>query len=185
MSHDGRRCGASEDLTNEDIDSPGWMEEHYDPDWLRKGLIDGAFPWGSGYAGTLARFLDRYSLHDSFWVGLWLQTTGRGIAVIRWDLAWNQPIDDKEEREEVPFWPILLVHFERLHVVQVVDGPRTETRGGEAITWAESRPVGETGISERHETIVHGGVEIRLVHDPAVSVLLINRSGEAIPIPDL
>ncbi|HZU12358.1 MAG TPA: hypothetical protein VFB58_05920 [Chloroflexota bacterium] len=170
---------------DEDIDWDSFMEEHYDPDWLRKGLIDGAFSWESGYTGTLTHFLDRYTLHDSYWVGLWLQTTGSGIAVIRWDLAWNQPIDDKEERDDVPFWPILVVRFERLHVVRVVDGPRKETRGGESITWAESRPIGEAGISGRHETILHGGVEIRLVHDPVVSILLINRSGEAIPIPDI
>jgi hypothetical protein len=39
---------------------------------------------GEAVEATMPRFLSRYTLHDSYWIGLYLQPKAEAVALVRW-----------------------------------------------------------------------------------------------------
>jgi hypothetical protein len=87
------------------------------PLWLKRALIDDLLPWDIARPTTVETFLRQYTLHDSYWIGLWV-TPGLGAdAVIRWDAYWSEgriphpgPI--------VAEWPVLVIRLRRLYAIE-------------------------------------------------------------------
>ncbi len=86
--------------------------EAYSPEnWIWKVLEDGTI-WNNAQSVDMPAFLSEYTLHDSMWLGFWLEPQwGQATAIIRWDSVWS--------RERIPYpgslvttWPILLVQFQ-------------------------------------------------------------------------
>jgi hypothetical protein len=46
------------------------LKEEMYPNWLRKGLIEDDLPWDKKADIDLKEFCAKYTLHDSFWVGI-------------------------------------------------------------------------------------------------------------------
>lgn len=159
------------------------MSDDYYPSWLAPGMLADDFPWQAGVRTTLPTFLAEYTLHDSSWIALATDPAyaGSATAVIRFDAFWT------EGRVQFPGsvvaeWPILLLHLERL--VSLAFAGLDEDIGGisRTIAAADSREVNGTAL---HETIVedvHGG-RVTLRHAPAVTLLLLDRERQVVPLP--
>ena len=60
------------------------------PSWLGNDLINDRLPWGKGLQISFAEFGQKYTLHDSCWIGLFYDVGDRAsiILVIHWDAVW-------------------------------------------------------------------------------------------------
>jgi hypothetical protein len=97
---------------------PADLTDYYPP-WLGSDLLWDEFPWEAGITAPLSAFLSAYTLHDSAWVGLYIDpdAAATAIAVVRWDTFWTEG--------RVPFpgsavaeWPFLLLRFTGLRGIQ-------------------------------------------------------------------
>lgn len=55
------------------------------PEWLGRDLVAGALPWEQGLPTSLATFLDRFTLHDSIWLGLYTELGQHATLLLHWD----------------------------------------------------------------------------------------------------
>jgi len=64
-------------------------EEEY-PDWLYRDLVEDSLPWENKSPYDLESFFERYTLHDSNWVGCFLNVafTQDAILAFQWDSVW-------------------------------------------------------------------------------------------------
>ena len=175
-------------------------------------VIGGGLDWTRATAVTMQRFLAAYTLHDSNWIGLFLQPAYESIAIIRWDTFWSKG------RVEFPSptvatWPILLVRFARVYQMHATYPKETSPAGfswQETIQHAESEVVDEPNRlrlldwltleprePEASVNIVLGddlqhtvfypviGGRIDLWHGGSTRILCLTATGETIQIPDL
>ncbi len=180
----------------------------YYPDWLAQGLLAGTLPWNVAQPTTMAQFLTEYTLHDSYWITLWMVPYTEAIAVLRWDTFWS--------RERVPYpssavalWPILLIRFARLyrvttvyrlktqefvdigiagaetHLVADQTDPRAYGLNLSLTNWPDITPVAPQVDWPLQATLIHGDAILELLHDTKVDLLCLDRNGTVIPIPDL
>jgi hypothetical protein len=54
------------------------------PDWLGRDLLAGTLPWELGLPASLESFLDRFTLHDAVWIGLYTETERNATLILRW-----------------------------------------------------------------------------------------------------
>jgi len=147
--------------------------DHY-PDWLGRDLVAGSLPWSQGVPASLPAFLDRYTLHDAYWIGLYAEP-GRGATLLlRWGTFWTQG--------EVPFpgsrvaeWPILAVRFDALERSEV----RLRDHG---LASARSGPTNRAADSHRTHLVDHHGGEATLIHTPGVRLLCLSRAREPLAL---
>ena len=122
----------------------------------------------------MPRFLSRYTPHDSYWIGLYLQPKTDAVALVRWDTYWTDG-GLPSAGDAVAGWPVLLVRFERVYqTFTAYPGPEErETLSGlpETIAGATISPVHRSWVE-----IWHGG---------NTRFLCLDANGETIPIPDL
>jgi hypothetical protein len=73
-------------------------------------------PLGCGITTTMAKFLDAYTLHDSYWIDITLDPTCEALLIIRWDTFWT---DGRVVRpsSRITQWPILLVRMPRCYMM--------------------------------------------------------------------
>jgi hypothetical protein len=147
--------------------------DHY-PDWLGRDLVAGNLPWSEGVASSLPAFLDRYTLHDSYWIGLYAEPGRCATLLLRWDTFWTQG--------EVPFpgslvaeWPLLAVRFDALDRSEV----RLRDHG---LASALSGPTNRAADAHRTHLADHHGGDATLVHAPGVRLLCLSRSREPLPL---
>jgi hypothetical protein len=154
----------------------------YYPDWLSAQLLWDDFPWESGLRTTVPDFLAAYTLHDSGWVGLFLDPDQQGsaIAVIRWDTFWTEG--------RIPFpggtvaqWPFLLIRYAPVYAVRFTsyevpgEAPSPRTIGG-----AEASVISESIHRTVVQDIFGGAVEVE--HVPQVDVLCLAPDRTVLPI---
>lgn len=155
----------------------------YYPAWLGPDLLWGEFPWEAGVATTLETFLESYTLHDSSWVGLFLDPdqNASAVAVVRWDTF--------STHGRVPFpggavaeWPFLLIRFTGLRGVRFAGyGADAEERSPRTISLARSEAA-EVGTHRSvFEDIFGGRVEVE--HIAQVEVLCLARDRTPHPLP--
>lgn len=147
----------------------------YYPAWLGPDLLWDDFPWEAGVATSLGAFLESYTLHDSSWVGLFLDPdqNASAVAVVRWDTFWAEG--------RVPFpgsavaeWPFLLIRFSGLRGIRFAGyGAQARDLSPRTISAARSEAI-ETGAHRSvFEDIFDGSVEVE--HDPLVDLLCLER----------
>lgn len=157
----------------------------YHPEWLGKNIVGSNLPWERAQKDALSSFLNQYTLHDSYWIGLYLMPQRKGILVVRWDTFWT--------KGKVPYpgsaiseWPILIFQLSGLQQVEIAlveDG----------IAGASSQPIkkneqGEILVSTSvvlHHTQVndHSDGKASFVHDSVVEILCLSRNGDILEVP--
>jgi hypothetical protein len=137
------------------------------PDWLGRDLLAGTLPWELGLPSSLETFLDRFTLHDSQWIGLYTETERNGTLLLRW----TPPALPAETH-------LLAIRFEGLERAEV------KLKAGElesVVSGATSR------AADRHRTQVEDrrGGGAALLHAPNVRLLCLtlDRVHVALPVP--
>lgn len=184
------------------------------PDRLGGDLLGGGLPWEEAVEVTVPRFLSRYTLHDSYWIGLYLQPKAEAVALIRWDAYWNEGLV-VHPRETVTDWPVLLVRFERVYQTfntypgldedrEILSGlPETISDAASAtLAPVEREALLDTILRARqeadafsdfllddtlHRTTISPAYRswVEIWHGGNTRFLCLDPNGETIPIPDL
>ena len=176
----------------------------YFPDWLRQGLIENSFPWERSYEHQLSTFLEKYTLHDSLWIGVWVRPDFGAVAAIRWEVAWNEGIEYEGDENPSPAdYPILLVWFHASWAQQPPAGWRGQVDffGPMGVVAASTRPIDQpgwglsvtlgamrgptSGIAVETTVENRAGVSVTIEHNTRVSILCMSRNGNVISIPGL
>jgi len=153
---------------------------------------------------TMPNFLNEYTLHDSDWQDVHLDTTDQTVvALFSWDTHWSKG------RIEYPPFQHLFIHFKSVfHILfggDQTDGATMDTIGGAVTRVIDDRErdnlvslgvdlgLGEESFEhclqgELHLTTIDDILQghVNLVHRPEISVLCIHsETGDFINIPDL
>lgn len=80
------------------------------PHWLYQKLIDDLLPWHQAQEITYREFHERYTLHNSYWVGIFYGVAYEQAVTlaIQWDAVWL-PTTIKESMTVVDEWPYLFI----------------------------------------------------------------------------
>jgi hypothetical protein len=83
------------------------------PIWVYTSMIDGDLPWDKGVKTTFEYFKSKYTIHDSCWVGLFLDLNSENTVVIgiQWDSVWL-PNEIAIGTSEVDEWPYLFIRIQ-------------------------------------------------------------------------
>jgi len=149
------------------------MTDYY-PRWLGPAVVAGQAPWPQALRFTWGQFLTSYTLHDSLWLGLYLESGQEGLLAIRWDTYWTNG--------RVPFpgstvatWPILLCRLTQLAQVQIA-------LAEDGIADAESSPTvpAEENADPLCRTVIsaHDGTIASFVHSSTVTFLCLSAEGK-------
>ena len=81
-----------------------------DVDWLYGAVIRDTLPWGEGKEYSFQEFSEKYTLHDSVWVGVFYDVAYEGSAVLAmtWDAVWL-PDELAQSTSAVGEWPLLFI----------------------------------------------------------------------------
>ncbi|MGF1733664.1 hypothetical protein [Photobacterium kasasachensis] len=141
------------------------------PDWLYKKLIDSDFPWHKKASLSLEAFFEKYTLHDSYWVGVFhhVDLSQSVTIAFQWDSVWL-PDEIKEGTSSVDDWPYLIFQLEGAKEVTTanfvdIDGVSRAISGAEVLELD----------GEKHLAIddVYGG-QVNVVFSGKCSILALN-----------
>ena len=81
-----------------------------DLDWLYGAVIRDTLPWGEGKGYSFQEFSEKYTLHDSIWVGVFYDVAYEDSAVLAiiWDAVWL-PDELTQSTSAVGEWPLLFI----------------------------------------------------------------------------
>ncbi len=85
-----------------------------DLDWLYRAVMQDTLPWGEGREYSFAEFSEKYTLHDSNWVGLFYDVAYEDSAVLAvlWDAVWL-PKEVARSTSAAGDWLLLLVKVQK------------------------------------------------------------------------
>jgi hypothetical protein len=85
------------------------------PHWLYRELIEDSLPWKQGRKINFTEFNKKYTLHDSCWIGIFLNVRCEQTATlaIQWDDVWL-PSDIGHSRSIVNDWPYLFIQLKNI-----------------------------------------------------------------------
>jgi hypothetical protein len=137
------------------------------PDWLGRDLLAGTLPWELGLPSSLDTFLDRFTLHDSLWVGLFTEPERNATLILRW----TPPAPPADPH-------LLAIRFEGLERADV------KLRAGE-IESVVSGPTSRAADWHRTQVEDRRGGSAALLHAPNVRLLCLtlDRVHLALPVP--
>ncbi|VAW72669.1 hypothetical protein MNBD_GAMMA10-2535 [hydrothermal vent metagenome] len=155
-------------------------EEQLYPHWLYKKLIENDLPWDEKSNLTLESFTDKYTLHDSFWIGVFHHVAFDQSVTLafQWDFFWL-PDKIKEKTSQADDWPYLF--FKINNVLEV------STANFEDLGCIINRAIGGSEIltleGEFHLAIddVYGG-QVNIVFTGSHSILALNPDGSILKI---
>ena len=143
-------------------------------------LAEDALPWDCSTQIHIETFLKRYTLHDSYWIGM---QTGcawgdAAIAVISFDPVWNSSVSAPTSL--VSQWPLLFLRFNCVNTMRL-SGFRDNGGVQRGISHADVECVSE----EEAVTVIsdHYGASVSLQHFPLVDLLVMSAKGELIALP--
>jgi hypothetical protein len=91
-------------------------EEHLSdsrhPGWFYELLVEDSFPWSDGVTMSFEVFDQKYTLHDSYWIGAFLNIAYEPTVTlaVMWDAVWL-PDMIKASTSIVDDWPYLLIQL--------------------------------------------------------------------------
>ena len=114
------------------------MGQH--PDWLYREVIEDTLPWNEAKEYSFQEFSEKYTLHDSVWVGLFYDVAYENnvILTIIWDAVWL-PDEIAQSTSVVAEWPLLFI--------KIGDVLRVSTSGYKDIGGLQ-RGIGAAGIEQ-------------------------------------
>ena len=85
------------------------------PDWLYRELVEDYLPWEQGRKINFTEFNKKYTLHDSYWIGIFLNVAYDQTAtlVIQWDAVWL-PDEVAKSTSIVNDWPYLFIQLKKI-----------------------------------------------------------------------
>jgi len=135
------------------------------PDWLGHDLVAGTLPWEQGLPSSLAAFLDRFTLHDSRWIGLFFEQERNATLMLRW----TPPTGAAE-------WHVLAIRFDGLERAEV------KLRSSDIVT-AVSGPTSRAADWHRTQVEDQRGGGASLLHAPNVRLLCLTRDRALLTLP--
>jgi len=154
-------------------------DDQFYPDWLYKKLIEDDLPWDKKSNHDLESFLGKYTLHDSFWVGVFHHVAfDKSVTLaFQWDSVWL-PDEVKEGTSHVDDWPYLFIKIEDVTEV---------TKANYIDLDRINRAIGDSEVLElegsTHLAIddVYGG-QVNIVFTGKHSILALNPDGTELKI---
>lgn len=154
-------------------------DEQFYPDWLYRKLIEDDLPWDKRSEYCLEAFLKKYTLHDSFWVGLFHHVAfDRSVTLaFQWDSVWL-PDEVKEGTSHVDDWPYLFVQIEEVYEV---------TKANFVDLNGINRAIGGAEVMEFEDAThlaiddVYGG-QVNIVFKGKHSIIALNPDGSVLKI---
>ena len=92
------------------------------PTWLGNDLINDRLPWEKGLQISFSEFTTKYTLHDSYWIGLFYDVGNLAsvIIIINWDAVWL-PDSIVLSTSKVKDWPFLIIKIDKVKEVSTSD----------------------------------------------------------------
>ena len=141
---------------------------------LAQHLVEDSLPWGRSTQLHIASFLQLYTLHDSYWIGIHTNCgfDDSAIAVISFDPVWNSSVS--APTSIVADWPLL---FLRLNCVNTIRLSGFRDIGG------TQRGISDVSIEHvSDEEVVttildHYGASVSIQHFPLIDALAMSPNG--------
>lgn len=153
------------------------MGEH--SDWVYREIVKDTLPWGEGKEYSFRQFSEKYTLHDSVWVGLFYDVAYENniILTIIWDAVWL-PDEIARSTSTVAEWPLLFVRVE--------DVSRVSTSGYKDIGGLQ-RGIGTAEVAEVDGTHVlvisdHYGGNVEISFSGKLKFLAMDRNRKVLAI---
>jgi hypothetical protein len=85
------------------------------PDWFYKELVEDSLPWEEGIKMSFTEFSQKYTLHDSGWIGIFFDVAYEQTATlaIQWDAVWL-PDEIAKSTSIVSDWPYLFIKLKNI-----------------------------------------------------------------------
>lgn len=154
-------------------------DEQFYPDWLYKKLIENDLPWDQKANLNLESFFEKYTLHDSFWVGVFHHVAFNQSVTLafQWDSVWL-PDEVKEGTSHVDDWPYLFIQLERVKEVSTanfedLNGINRAIGGGEILRLESDLHLAIDDVYGGQVSIVFNGNHSILALNPDESILII------------
>lgn len=154
-------------------------EEQLYPDWLSKKLVEDELPWNEKSSLSIESFFEKFTLHDSFWVGVFHhlgfdQSVTLGF---EWDAFWL-PDDIKKSISTVEEWPYLFFQINGVQEITTnnyidIEGTNRAIGGGEVLNI--------DGLNHLAIDDVYGG-QVNIVYNGELSILALNPDGSVLKI---
>jgi len=140
-------------------------------------VIEDSLPWDRSIQPQIDAFLRKYTLHDSYWIGLHTNCglEDSAVAVISFDPVWNSSVSAPTSL--VANWPLLFIRFNcvtaiRMHGFRDIGGTQ---RGISDVS------VDHLSDEEAVTTIVdHYGAHVSLQHFPLIDALAMSNDGNVL-----
>lgn len=135
-----------------------------DLNWLYEAVIRDTLPWGEAKGCSFREFSEKYTLHDSVWVGVFYDVAYDDSAVLAiiWDAVWL-PDELAQSTSVVGEWPLLFI--------KVGGASRVSTSGYKDIGGLQ-RGIAAAEIKEA------GGTDILVITDHYGGSVEVSFSGE-------
>jgi hypothetical protein len=154
-------------------------DDQFYPDWLYKKLVEDDLPWTKKSDLDLGLLLSKYTLHDSYWVGIFHNVAfdQSVILAFQWDSVWL-PDAVKEGTSHVDDWPYLFIKIEVVNEISKANFVDLN-RINRAIGGAESMEI--DGFTHLAIDDVFGG-QVNIVFKGKHSILALNPDGSELAI---
>lgn len=154
-------------------------DEQLYPDWLSKKLVEDDLPWGEKSPLSIESFFEKFTLHDSYWVGVFhhLGFDQSVTLAFEWDAVWL-PDEIKKSTSLVKEWPYLFFQIngvEEINTANYIDTGNVNRAiaGGEVLNIEGSNHL---AIDD-----VYGG-QVNIVYKGELSILALNPDGSTLAI---
>jgi hypothetical protein len=152
------------------------------PNDLAAKIVESTLPWSDATQFHIKAFLERYTLHDSNWLGLQVDCGWEDsvVAVIVFDPVWNSSIS--APTSVVANWPLLFMRFTCVSSIQL---------SGFSDIGGLQRGISEVTVRATSEEEVittlrdHYGANVTLQHFPLIDILIMSPDGELIRVPSV
>jgi hypothetical protein len=142
-------------------------------------VVDDSLPWDRSIQSHIDAFLQKYTLHDSYWIGLHTNCgfEDAAVAVICFDPVWNPSVSAPTSL--VANWPLLFIRFNCVNTIRMTG---FKDIGG------TQRGISDVSVDhlsdeEAVTTILdHYGASVSLQHFPLIDALVMSNDGNVLEL---
>jgi hypothetical protein len=146
---------------------------------LAHSVVDDSLPWDRSIQLHIDTFLQRYTLHDSYWIALHINCglDDTAVAAISFDPVWNPSVSTPTSH--VANWPLLFIRFNCVNTIRMAgfrDIGGTQ-RGISSVV------VDHLSDEESVTTILdHYGASVSLQHFPLINAVAMSNDGSVLEL---
>lgn len=146
---------------------------------LARRLMNGDLPWDRSAEFHIGDFLQKYTLHDSHWIGLFTDCAfdDTAVAVICFDPVWNSSVSTPTSI--CANWPLLFLRFKCVSAIHLsgfrnIDGIQRGISGADVERLSDEEV--RTAICD------HYGASVSLQHFPLIDALVFSPDDQVIEL---